>query len=272
MSIDKFDGRAGRTVSPPGRNGRRRLWAAFFIAVLALSVTGTAAAQTAPEGGPAFQFGIIPGEGATDVALSLQIVALLTVLTLAPAILVMLTSFTRIIVVLSFVRSALALQQMPPNQVLIGLALFLTFFTMAPTWQVVFEEGVQPYIQGELSEADAWARIDGPIREFMFQHTREQDLSLFIEISGGDRPESPDDVTTLTLIPAFIISELRTAFQLGFILFVPFLVIDMIVASTLMSMGMLMLPPVMISLPFKVLLFVMVDGWHLVTRSLLLSF
>lgn len=271
MGIVKFVGRPARR-EPTDRDRARILFALWVVAALLLISPGTSFAQIAEEGGPSFQFGIIPGEGGADVALSLQIVALLTVLTLAPAILVMLTSFTRIIVVLSFVRSALALQQMPPNQVLIGLALFLTFFTMAPTWQVVFDEGVQPYIQGELSEADAWARIDEPIREFMFKHTREQDLSLFIEISGADRPESPDDVTTLTLIPAFIISELRTAFQLGFILFVPFLVIDMIVASTLMSMGMLMLPPVMISLPFKVLLFVMVDGWHLVTRSLLLSF
>lgn len=248
------------------------MWFPVSLAFTTLFISTSAYAQEAEGGSSAFQFGIAPVEGTADVALSLQIVALLTVLTLAPAILVMLTSFTRIIVVLSFVRSALALQQMPPNQVLIGLALFLTFFTMAPTWQVVFQDGLQPYIEGELTEADAWARIDEPIREFMFQHTREQDLSLFIEMTGGERPHSPEEVTTLTLIPAFIISELRTAFQLGFILFVPFLVIDMIVASTLMSMGMLMLPPVMISLPFKVLLFVMVDGWHLVTRSLLLSF
>jgi len=221
---------------------------------------------------PALEFGITTADGPGDVALTLQIVALLTVLTLAPAIVVMLTSFTRIIVVLSFLRSALALQQMPPNQVLIGLALFLTMFTMAPTWQELYTEGLQPYLAGELTEAEALARASEPVREFMFRHTREQDLGLFIDMAGAGRPETPDDVPTMTLIPAFIISELRTAFQLGFILFIPFLVIDMIVASTLMSMGMLMLPPVMISLPFKVLLFVMVDGWYLVTRSLLLSF
>ncbi|MFS8523493.1 MAG: flagellar type III secretion system pore protein FliP, partial [Limnochordales bacterium] len=157
-------------------------------------------------------------------------------------------------------------------QVLIGLALFLTMFTMAPTWQELYTEGLQPYLAGELTEAEALARASEPVREFMFRHTREQDLGLFIDMAGAGRPETPDDVPTMTLIPAFIISELRTAFQLGFILFIPFLVIDMIVASTLMSMGMLMLPPVMISLPFKVLLFVMVDGWYLVTRSLLLSF
>lgn len=245
----------------------------FILATLFVMINSTfAQAQTTDPAVPTLQFSLGTGDGPADTALSLQIVALLTVLTLAPAILILLTSFTRIVVVLSFVRSALALQQMPPNQVLIGLALFLTFFTMAPTWQAVYNDGLQPYIAGELTEEEALARIDAPVREFMFKHTREQDLALFIEMSGDERPESPDDVRTLTLIPAFIISELRTAFQLGFILFIPFLVIDMVVASTLMSMGMLMLPPVMISLPFKVLLFVMVDGWHLVTRSLLLAF
>lgn len=250
-----------------------RRWAAgvgsaLFLLMAAVSVQ----AQQVDVPLPALEFGITTADGPGDVALTLQIVALLTVLTLAPAIVVMLTSFTRIIVVLSFVRSALALQQMPPNQVLIGLALFLTMFTMAPTWQELYTEGLQPYLAGELTEAEALARASEPVREFMFRHTREQDLGLFIDMAGAGRPETPDDVPTMTLIPAFIISELRTAFQLGFILFIPFLVIDMIVASTLMSMGMLMLPPVMISLPFKVLLFVMVDGWYLVTRSLLLSF
>ncbi len=241
---------------------------ALFLLMAAVSVQ----AQPVEVPLPALEFGISTADGPGDVAVTLQIVALLTVLSLAPAIIVMLTSFTRIIVVLSFVRSALALQQMPPNQVLIGLALFLTFFTMAPTWQALYTEGLQPYLAGELTELEALERVNGPIREFMFQHTREQDLGLFLDMSGAERPQTPEDVPTTTLIPAFIISELRTAFQLGFILFVPFLVIDMIVASTLMSMGMLMLPPVMISLPFKVLLFVMVDGWHLITRSLLLSF
>lgn len=234
--------------------------------------SGVARAQEANLLFPRIELGVGGAEGPADVALTLQIVALLTVLTLAPAILVMLTSFTRIVVVLSFVRSALALQQMPPNQVIIGLALFLTFFTMAPTWQAVYEQGLQPYLAGELSEADAYARAVAPLRDFMLQHTRERDLELFVEMSGSPRPVTEDDLPTHILVPAFVISELRTAFQLGFILFIPFLVIDMVVASTLMSMGMLMLPPVMISLPFKVLLFVMVDGWHLITRSLLVSF
>ncbi len=161
---------------------------------------------------------------------------------------------------------------MPPNQVLIGLALFLTFFIMAPTWQAVNEYALQPYLAQEIGQQEAIERALEPLREFMFRHTRERDLALFMEMSGAGQPYDPSDVPTSTLIPAFIISELKSAFQMGFILFVPFLVIDMIVASTLMSMGMLMLPPVMISLPFKILLFVMVDGWHLVVRSLLLGY
>ncbi|HLT57479.1 MAG TPA: flagellar type III secretion system pore protein FliP [Limnochordales bacterium] len=248
-------------------------WAAGLGAAgLAVLVGGAARAQGAGIPFPRIELGIAGAEGPADVALTLQILALLTVLTLAPAILVMLTSFTRIVVVLSFVRSALALQQMPPNQVIIGLALFLTFFTMAPTWQAVFEQGLQPYLAGELSQEETLERVSAPLRSFMLQHTRERDLELFVELAGVPRPETEADVPTYVLIPAFVISELRTAFQLGFILFIPFLVIDMVVASTLMSMGMLMLPPVMISLPFKVLLFVMVDGWHLITRSLLVSF
>ncbi len=250
----------------------RRLaaWGAGWLLVVLLP--GSSRAQDAGLVFPRLEFGVSGAEGPADVAVTLQIVALLTVLSLAPAILVMLTSFTRIVVVLSFVRSALALQQMPPNQVIIGLALFLTFFTMAPTWQAVWDQGLAPYFAGELAQEEALERIAAPLREFMLHHTRERDLELFVELSGTPRPQTEADVATYVLIPAFVISELRTAFQLGFVLFIPFLVIDMIVASSLMSMGMLMLPPVMISLPFKVLLFVMVDGWHLVTRSLLVSF
>ncbi|MBO8141040.1 MAG: flagellar type III secretion system pore protein FliP [Firmicutes bacterium] len=243
--------------------------AAGLATVPAVVWTGAAKAQVPF---PRLEVGISAAEGPGDVALTLQIVALLTVLSLAPAILVMLTSFTRIVVVLSFVRSALALQQTPPNQVIIGLALFLTFFTMAPTWQAAFEDGLRPYLAGEITEEETLQRVSGPLRDFMLRNTREQDLGLFVELAGNGAPAAPDDVPTYVLIPAFIVSELRTAFQLGFVLFVPFLVIDMVVASALMSMGMLMLPPVMISLPFKVLLFVMVDGWHLITRSLLMSF
>lgn len=203
---------------------------------------------------------------------SLQILLLLTVLTLVPAILALMTSFTRTVVVLSFVRNALATQQTPPNQVIIGLALFLTFFVMAPVYTQINETAVQPYLAQEITQEQALAAGAVPLREFMFRHTREKDLALFLNIADSERPRTKNDVSLHVLIPAFIISELKTAFQMGFMLFIPFLIIDMVVASTLMSMGMFMLPPVMVSLPFKLLLFVMVDGWHLVIKSLVQSF
>ncbi|HHY93331.1 MAG TPA: flagellar type III secretion system pore protein FliP, partial [Firmicutes bacterium] len=207
-----------------------------------------------------------------EVAVSLQILFLLTVLSLAPAILILTTSFTRIVVVLSFLRSGLATQQVPPNQVVIGLALFLTFFVMAPYWQETNQQALQPYLAGNITATEALNRGVQPIRTFMFKETREKDLALFVNLAGLARPRGPEDIPTHVLIPAFVISELKTAFELGFLIYLPFLVIDMVVASTLMSMGMLMLPPVMISLPFKLLLFVLVDGWHLVVQSLLQSF
>lgn len=251
-----------------------RPWEKGIVACVALiaclwAFADAAAAQTAI---PRFTIGVEAADSPEEVAVSLQILFLLTILTLAPAILVMTTSFTRIVVVLSFIRNALSTNQMPPNQVLIGLALFLTFFVMAPTWQSVYQEAFVPYMAQEIGQAEAIERALGPVREFMFSHTRERDLALFVEMSGAPRPVEPADVGTELLIPAFIISELKSAFQMGFILFIPFIVIDMIVASTLMSMGMLMLPPVMISLPFKILLFVLVDGWHLIVRSLLLGY
>jgi flagellar biosynthetic protein FliP len=184
----------------------------------------------------------------------------------------MLTSFTRIVVVLSFVRSSLATQQMPPNQVLIGLALFLSFFVMAPTLQEVNSQAIQPYLQGEIDQEIAMEKGMEPLRDFMFTQTREKDLALFVKMSNLDRPQNFSDIPNYVLIPSFIISELKTAFQIGFVIFVPFLVIDMVVASALMSMGMMMLPPMMISLPFKILLFVLVDGWGLVIQSLIMSF
>lgn len=214
----------------------------------------------------------IGGEGEGDLSSVIQLVILLTVLTLAPAIVILLTSFTRIVVVLAFVRTSLATQQMPPNQVLIGLALFLTFFIMAPTLQQVNANALQPYMQGEIGQAEAFEKGMEPMRTFMFKQTREKDLALFVKMSNIERPRNFDDIPNYVLIPSFIISELKTAFQIGFIIFVPFLVIDMVVASALMSMGMMMLPPMMISLPFKILLFVLVDGWNLVIQSLLLSF
>ncbi|MBU8906999.1 flagellar type III secretion system pore protein FliP [Desertibacillus haloalkaliphilus] len=207
-----------------------------------------------------------------NVATTIQLLLILTVLSLAPSILILMTAFTRIVIVLSFVRTGLATQQMPPNQVLIGLALFLTFFIMAPVFSEVNEQALTPFLDGEIGQEEAFDRAATPMKEFMANHTREKDLALFMGYAGLDRPESIDDIPLTALVPAFAISELKTAFQIGFLIFVPFLVIDMIVASVLMAMGMMMLPPVMIALPFKILLFVMVDGWYLVVQSLLLSY
>jgi len=206
------------------------------------------------------------------VSTGIQLLILLTVLSLAPSILILLTCFTRIVIVLSFVRTGLATQQMPPNQVIIGLALFLTFFIMAPTFHEVYEDALRPLFDEEITLDEAYDRAVVPFKEFMSEHTRQKDLALFLDYRGGERPETVEDIPLSALVPAFAISELKTAFQMGFMIFLPFLVIDMIVSSVLMSMGMMMLPPVMISLPFKVLLFVMVDGWYLVVKSLLESF
>jgi flagellar biosynthetic protein FliP len=212
------------------------------------------------------------GGGGTATAQILQIVALITVLSLAPGILVMVTSFTRIVVALSFLRSALGIQQTPPNMVLISLALFLTAAIMAPTFERAYSEGIAPYIRSEIDEAAAFDRSVGPFREFMLTQVREQDLMLFLDIAKVD-PNTPAAQAPLTaLIPAFMISELRRAFEIGFLLFVPFLIIDMVVSSILMSMGMMMLPPVTVSLPFKLIFFVLVDGWYLVAGSLVRSF
>lgn len=207
-----------------------------------------------------------------EVVGSLRLLVILTILSLAPAIIILMTSFIRIVVVLSFTRNALATQQTPPNQVLVGLALFLTFFIMTPVYSQIKTNALDPYLANSISQEQALEQASLPIKEFMFKHTREKDLALFVNMSNMDRPSSRDDIPLTVLIPAFVISELKTAFQMGFIIYVPFLVIDMVVASTLMSMGMFMLPPVMISLPFKLLLFVMVDGWYMVVKSLVESF
>ncbi len=215
---------------------------------------------------------VFSGTDPESISTSVRLLLLLTVLSLAPSILILMTSFTRILIVLSFVRTSLATQQMPPNQVLIGLALFMTFFIMAPTFQEVNEEALQPLFDEEITLEEAYDNASVPIKEFMSKHTREKDLALFMNYAEIDRPETVQDIPLTTLVPAFAISELKTAFQMGFMIFVPFLVIDMAVASVLMSMGMMMLPPVMISLPFKILLFVLVDGWYLITHSLLDGF
>lgn len=221
---------------------------------------------------PTLRLEAIPSDKPQDVAGTLQLLGIVTVLALAPSIAVMVTSFTRIIVVLSFLRSSLGTQQIPPGQVITALALFLTFFTMFPTFSQIEKVSWQPYIKGEITFQEAIDRGVKPLREFMFRQTRENDLALFVKLSKIPRPNTRDDVPTYVLIPAFMVSELSTAFQMGFMLYLPFLVIDMVVASILMSMGMLMLPPVMISLPFKLLLFVLVDGWSLVVNSLVRSF
>ena len=253
----------------------RRLATLGGLALLALASAACAAGPNGAETGlplPRVSVGVESAQGPQDVASGLQILFLLTVLTLAPSLLIMLTSFTRTIIVLSLLRNAIGVPQLPPNQVLVGLSLFLTFFVMAPTWNQINQNAVQPLMAGEIRQSEAFDRAIVPVREFMLKQTREKDLSLFVSLSKIERPRTADDIPTYVVVPSFVISELKTAFQMGFLIFVPFLVIDIVVSSTLMSMGMLMLPPVLISLPFKLLLFVMVDGWHLIVKSLVESF
>lgn len=212
----------------------------------------------------------VPGETVTGRVF--QILALMTVLSLAPSIFIMATSFTRIIIVLSFVRTAIGLQMTPPNNVIIGLALFMTFFIMQPTFQAAYDSGIKPLIDQQITEAEAFERATDPFKTFMLANTREKDISMFVELGNVDRPETVEETPLSVLVPAFMISELQRAFEIGFMLFLPFLVIDMVTAAILMSMGMMMLPPVTISLPFKIIFFVIVDGWALVVGSLLQSY
>ncbi len=244
----------------------RILWvllaAAGGLAVAALSLP--AAAQT---------FAMDLGEGGGLVTSRVvQLIALLTVLSLAPSILIMVTSFTRIVIVLHFTRTAIGTQQTPPNQVLVSLALFLTAFIMMPTLEASYEQGIKPLIDEEIDEFEAFDRATAPVRDFMMSHVREQDLILFVDLSGMSDDEVRPKMPLRVLIPAFMISELRRAFEIGFLIFVPFLIIDMVVASVLMSMGMLMLPPIIIALPFKIIFFVLVDGWYLLVGSLVKSY
>ncbi|MEW6621065.1 MAG: flagellar type III secretion system pore protein FliP [bacterium] len=243
----------------------------FIVSIIGLCADNVFA-QNLPLPIPKINIGIEEARKPTDVALALQILFLLTILTLVPSIIMMMTSFIRVVIVLSFVKQALATQQAPPQQVITGLALFLTFFIMAPTLTKVNNTALQPYLSGKMTPTQAIEKGSIPFREFMFKQTRDRDIDLFLGMSKLPRPKTQKDVPTYVLIPAFMTSELTYAFQMGIALFIPFLVIDMIVASVLMSMGMIMLPPVMISLPFKILLFVMVDGWNLLVRSLVLSF
>jgi flagellar biosynthetic protein FliP len=212
------------------------------------------------------------GQGGEATARIIQIIALITILSLAPSILVMVTSFIRIMVVLSFLRQAMGTQQTPPNQVLISLALFLTAFVMMPTFEAAYDTGIKPLIDGEIEEAEAFNRTIVPFRSFMMGHVREQDLALFIDIAKIPDDEAREEMPMRVLIPAFMISELRRAFEIGFLIFIPFLIIDMVVASILMSMGMMMLPPIIIALPFKIIFFVLVDGWFMIVGSLVRSF
>lgn len=240
----------------------------FFIMCLTSSVYGHAKGIPIPT----LKIEVGTTKDPYQTSVLIQILFLLTILTLAPAILIMMTSFTRLVVVFSFLRHALGVHQMPPNQVLIGLSLFLTFFIMAPVWHEVKDKAIDPYIDKRITQEEAMKEATKPIRKFMLKQVREKDLSLFFQISNSPRPKNIDEVPMTTLLPAFMISELKIAFQMGFILFLPFLVIDIVVSSVLLSMGMMMLPPMMVSLPFKVLLFVLVDGWNLVVGSMVRSF
>ena len=241
-----------------------RFGAALAAALIVAMTAREAAAQTL-----SLDLG---GDGPTATGRIVQLFLLMTVLSLAPAILIMMTSFTRIVIVLSFLRTAMGTQGTPPNQVLVSLAIFLTMFVMMPTLQKSWDDGINPLIQGQISEEEAFAKSVAPVHAFMMKHVREQDLGLFMDAAKVGPVQGPDAVPLRVLIPAFMISELRRAFEMGFLIFVPFLVIDMVVASVLMSMGMMMLPPIIIALPFKVIFFVLVDGWFLIVGSLIQSF
>lgn len=248
----------------------RRLMLLLSACLIIIAVSASmAGAQSAARG----LAGLVPSpDKPQELAASLKLLLGLSVLSLAPSLLIMLTSFTRIIIILSFLRSALGTQQAPPNAILIGLALFLTFFIMQPVWQQVDGEALKPYMAGKIGYEAAVTKAAVPVRGFLMQHTREKDLGLFITLARQPRPQKASEVSFGALVPAFIISELRTGFQIGFVLFIPFVVLDIVVSSVLMSLGMMMLPPVMVSLPLKILLFVMVDGWQLVMKTIVMSF
>lgn len=253
------------------------MWSKWILTGIAtaglfLALSSAQAANRTGISIPNINISMANGGNPAETVSAVRILILLTVLSLAPAILIMMTSFTRIVVVLSFLRQALATQNMPPNQLIIGLSLFLSFFVMAPVWQEINTNALTPYMDEKIDQTTAINRAEIPLRNFMFSQTREKDLLLFLEMAKTEKPKTKKDVATWVLIPAFMVSELKTAFQIGFMLYLPFLIIDMVVASVLMAMGMMMLPPVVISLPFKLLLFVLVDGWELVIGSLVKSF
>ncbi len=239
--------------------------------ILALAVMAVMALASTPAAAQTFSLDLGGGEGSATGRI-IQLFVLVTVLSLAPSILVMLTSFVRIMVVLGFLRTAMGTQQTPPNQVLVSLALFLTVFVMMPTFEAVYDQGIKPLIDGQIDEFDAFERGIEPFRDFMMGHVREQDVNMFVDIAKVPEDEARVQVPMRVLIPAFMISELRRAFEMGFLIFIPFLIIDMVVASVLMSMGMMMLPPIIIALPFKIIFFVLVDGWFMIVGSLVKSF
>lgn len=250
-----------------GKGGVRTIL--FIVIIMVFIIPVVINAQTIL---PKITVGVDQAHSPKDIAVTLQIVLLLTVLSLAPGILVLMTSFTRIVIIFSFLRHALATQQAPPNQVIVGLALFLTMFVMAPTGKKINDEALQPYLNGKISQAEALKNAEAPVKDFMLKQTREKDLALMVSLSKGVKPKSAEDISILVLVPAFVISELRIAFQIGFLIYIPFLVLDMVISSVLLSMGMMMLPPMMISLPFKLILFVLVDGWNLIVGSIVAGF
>lgn len=247
----------------------------FFFSLMALTAIGfilSTSAVHAQVSLPSINLSVGSSSSPEDITKGVQILIILTILTLAPSILVMMTAFTRIVIVLSLVRQAVGTPSLPPNQVIVGLSLILTFFVMAPTFDKINVNAIQPYVKGEIDQSIAVQKGMEPIRTFMFKQTSEKDLALFVKMANLDKPKVLADIPTYTLVPAFIISELKKAFQIGFIVFLPFLIIDVVVASILISMGMLFLPPVTVSLPFKIVLFVLVDGWHLITKALISGF
>lgn len=248
----------------------RFFWAAILLLILTIMVSGCS--QIPEFSAPGVTFTVEPAGQGKEVSSGVQLLVLMTVLSLAPSILILATSFTRIVIVLSLLRNAIGTPTAPPTQVIIGLSLLLTFFSMSPIINKINTEAIKPYSENTIDQETFFKRAIDPIREFMFKNTREKDIELFLAMSNSPRPNSVEDIDTVVLMPAFVISELKTAFTMGFVIYVPFLIIDMVISSVLLSMGMMMMPPSLVSLPFKLLLFVMVDGWYLITRSLLLSF
>lgn len=252
---------------------KKNLKIVFLIVALSLVLLGLTSCDTSSElSAPGVTFSVSPADQPEQVTTGVQLLVLLTVLSLAPSILILGTSFTRIVIVLSMVRNAIGTPAIPPNQVVIGLSLLLTFFVMSPVYTQINDNAIKPYTSKQIDQTTAISNAMEPVREFMFKQTREKDIQLFMNMQGDAQPATLADIPTTALFPAFVISELKTALTMGFLLYIPFLIIDLLISSILLSLGMMMLPPSLVSLPFKLLLFVMVDGWYLITRSLMLSF